>query len=163
LLELFPASLFPGAEQEYASMRNQLNYAYDKQDAGQEGAVSDFYDEYPAYSLRRLIKETDPNEQLRMVLANQIWSRYGSLGGANKRQLRRYLGPEFDQFISDNDYRETVTSEQMAYWSSAMGNETPESAGEQLPPAAIPYVDPASDQAYTDWQNWRNENHPNWL
>lgn len=158
----FPSSLFPSGEQKYAEMKNQLNLAYDKKNAGDADALSKFYEDYPVYSLRTLIKEDDPKEQLRMVLANQLWQKYNELGGANKRQVRRYLGAEFDQFITNKEYRDMVSVEQLAQWASGLGAKTPSNVKTPAQPASIPYYSAEQDKAYSAYQDWRNTNFPNW-
>jgi hypothetical protein len=158
----FPSTLFPKGEQEYSKMKNQLSLAYNKKDEGDTEAIGKFYEDYPAYSLRILIRETDPKEQLRMVLANQVWSKYNELGGANKRQVRRYLGTEFDQFISDKEYRDMVSVEQLTEWASGLGGKTPSNVTPPAQPASIPYFSAEQDKQYDAYKAWQNKAYPNW-
>ncbi len=158
----FPGTLFPKGEQKYVEMRKQLRLARDKQEAGDTTAIDKFYDDYPVYNLRSLIRENDPKEQLRMVLVNQLWTKYNELGGANRRQARRYLGDDFNQFITDKEYRDMVTIEQLAEWASGLGARIPSTVKAPVQPASIPYYSAEQDKAYTEYQRWRNTSYPNW-
>ena len=126
LPSMFPAGILSKGELEGRGQMKIYQDAWKKYDAGDKGAVTQFYNDHPEYTIR-LNQFKDPEQRMRNLLTGQIWDGYTALSGPNKTLIKDQLGPAFqqsflDKTLADNTAVDLTT---MARWARILGAAVP--------------------------------------
>jgi hypothetical protein len=127
LPSLFGAGLLPEGELKFRGEKDEWDDAWKKYDAGDTGAINQFFDKHPDYE-SYLAKNKSPEDQLRSFLVGQVWDGYMALGDTNKKAARAQMGKLFTQAFLDKETRsyESVPIDQLTQWAQMLHKETPQ-------------------------------------
>lgn len=171
---LFGAGILPEGELEFRGLKQEWNEAWAKADAGDETAVSDFFEAYPEYEAY-LAKGKDDEELLRSFLVGQIWDQYMELGATNQRLARAEMGELFNQAFLDKETRsyDSLDVNQLTEWVQMLGGLVPKTTPPPTPPQMEGQFGEGSQQlklypedvtGVTDsYFRQRTQDYPNWF
>ncbi len=120
-------SIYPEGEKTLREMKALRDQAYIDEANGVEGAVSNWYDQYPEYAVRTATYIDDPEELLKYTLYNNISQIYYDQSYAQKQEIQNELGPEFAYALLNSDTKnyKAVPIEKLAEWNAALGGTNP--------------------------------------
>ena len=147
---LFPQGLLPQGELIYKGQQQEYNLAWEKYNAGDKSALSDFYNEHPEYKTRSALYTKDPEARMKQYIISDIWDSYGASGSANKSLLRDALGEDFEKaFLQGSaETQSAIPLETLIIWSRKIGNTIPK-------PEAMP--DFSAPEGVTNIELWSKD------
>lgn len=174
----FPADSYPTGERAQRQLAGEWQRALDHYTKGDDKALQTFLDKYPEYE-SRLNLNKDPNERLRYMLVDEVWTRYMDLGSADKELVRNQLGEDFQTSFLDKppagesrDYA-AIPIQKLADWAQQLGYRLPPIAERNngytvpklnsiQPDQRVKILHPDISQAVDTYRTARNHDHPNW-
>ena len=159
---IFGGSLFPTGELKLRGLQDEYNNAWKKFKTGDESAINDFFADHPEYEAR-LALFADPDTRLHEFLVDQVWRKYTSLAGPNKKKVREALGQEFiDSFLDENTRNtDTVSDKTLIKWVQQIGGMVPSSLKDENI-QKVDYYNAVIANAAENYQKERNARFPNW-
>ncbi len=156
------ADLFPEGEQTQRALKLEYDKAREAKDAGQEDAITLFFDAHPEYEARMQLFKEDPEERLRFFLRSSIWESYYELPDLHQKQLREQLGDVFTQAFLNKDTRsyDSIDTPTLAQWARVMKGVVPEAAPE-TPEAQVQLATEEETAAYQAFADERDRKFPN--
>jgi hypothetical protein len=158
------ADLFPEGEAKQRALKAEYDRAMEARAAGQDDALTQFFDKYPEYEARMLLFKEDPEERLRAMLRSSIWDAYlgEDMPELHKKQLREQLGDVFTQAFLNPETRsyDSIDTPTLAQWARLMNVTMPETAPE-TPEAQVELAGPEETEAYQTFAEERDEKFPN--
>ena len=152
--------LYPQGEQIQRDNKAVYNNAWAKYDAGDKSALTDFFNEYPSYTLRNAMNDT-PEGRLRNFLIEQDFTLYNGLDRADKAKAREVMGDNWNSMY-DKTLRQGLDIKQLATWGQTLGAKAPKTPLlANMPPVQTPnYMPTAESQAVSAFQNERDQKFP---
>jgi len=166
LESLFPGGLLPPAEMEFKGLKEEYSLAWEKFNAGDKEAKSEFFDDHPEYSARMALRN-DPEERMEQFLRSEIWDAYGEFESkTDKKTAVAYLGPKFQSFLS-SDPGVSFNTEQLVTWVRQLKGMVPETEETapllEKPVPEIQYYDESVTEVTDAFFEGRTENYPNYF
>jgi hypothetical protein len=164
-VSLFGAGLLPEGELEFRGLKQEWNDAWKMKDAGDDKAITAFFDEHPEYEAY-LAKGKKPEERLRSFLVGSIWDSYMALGATDRKAFTADAGEIFKQSFLDTETRsyDALDINQLVAWNQMLGSEIPKTdataAGIADPAAAVQPFDPAISEITDAYYKDRAELYP---
>jgi GGDEF domain-containing protein len=157
----FAPDIFPEGEQIGRAEYTEYQKAIEAWQAGDETAMTTFYDKFPEYEARKAINQ-EPDVRLHKYLIGAVWDAYRALPELHQQQAAEALGEQFEQQFLNKETRsyDGITSETLAYWAQALGGHAPDSMGEQ-PAADLGLADEATTAAYQGYLDAKKQMFPN--
>jgi len=158
----FSGKIYPKDEQELRQQNKLRKQAYADQDSGKNpNAVSEFYEQYPAYIGRTASFIDDPEELNKYVAYQQITDMYYSLPYAEQVAIRDALGPDFYNAIINKETRnyKAVPYEDLLTWEYAIRGDNPNIPASAIIKANAPkiqYFTPEVVQVVDEWSAIEN-------
>lgn len=120
----FQADLFPEGEQRQRAIKSEYSRAAEAWRAGDEDALSLFFEKYPEYE-SRLALYKDPDQRLKGYLVGEVWDRYMELPDLHKKQAVEQLGQLFEEAFLDKETRsyDAIKPETLALWAQRLGSD----------------------------------------
>ena len=121
LTGMFGGSLFSEGELKMRGLKPIYDNAWKKFEAGDDEAITKFFEDYPEYSARLALYDK-PEERLHQFLVDSIWKKYMALDDANKTVVSNVLGDDFRTTFLNKETRdyEAVDDQTLAYWSQTI-------------------------------------------
>ena len=161
---LFGAGLLPEGELKYRGLKQEWNDAWKLRDAGDQQAITRFFDEHPEYEAY-LAKGKEPEERLRSFLVGQIWDGYMGLGTTDRKTATAELGDEFKQSFLDSETRsyDTISIETLTQWAQMVNKKVPNTP-QTLPaiqnPRTVDYLPQQITKVTDQYFEQRNRLYP---
>ena len=161
---LFGAGLLPEGELKYRGLKQEWNDAWKLRDAGDQQAITRFFDEHPEYEAY-LAKGKEPEERLRSFLVGQIWDGYMGLGTTDRKTATAELGEEFKQSFLDSETRsyDTISIETLTQWAQMVNKKVPNTP-QTLPaiqnPRTVDYLPQQITKVTDQYFEQRNRLYP---
>ena len=123
---LFSSGILPEGELKYRGLNEKWGAALDARGRGDDGAVSQFFDDHPEYEVY-LSKNKPAEEQLRGYLVSAIWDGYMGMQKDNRRVVSGQLGPEFERYFLNKETRDPTSIDvaTLATWARYVGSQVP--------------------------------------
>lgn len=163
---LFGAGVLPEGELQYRGLKQEWNDAWKLRDAGDEQAITRFFNEHPEYEAY-LAKGKEPEERLRSFLVGQIWDGYMALGTTDRKSATAEMGDEFKQSFLDSETRsyDTISIETLTQWAQMVKKKVPNTP-QTLPaiqnPRTVDYLSPEVTKVTDQYFEQRNRLYPNY-
>ncbi|MBW8034508.1 MAG: hypothetical protein FVQ79_02260 [Planctomycetes bacterium] len=121
-----PLKAYPPGEEHLRGLAVELDAAYDEQEAGNETAVNEFFDENPEYELRLSLWDS-PEERMQAFLVDEVWARYNELNTLDRRLLNDQMGAMWEETFLSKETRsyDSIPTETLAVWLKLMGGDPP--------------------------------------
>jgi len=118
---------FPEGEQIDRALQKEYNNAITKWKAGDEDALTTFFDKYPEYETQMLAWK-DEGEQLKRFLISEVWDRYMDLPAVHKKQVQEQFGDNFTMAFLDSETRDydALDTETITMWAQMLNGFVPE-------------------------------------
>ena len=165
---LFGSGLLPEGELRFRGLNEKWNAAWDAYDAGDTGALSDFFDDHPEYEAY-MAKNKDEGELLRSFLVGQIWDNYMAIDKPNRKVVTGQMGQLFQQSFLNNETRsyENVDTDTLAMWAKMLKGQVPQTEETvtvtEMPQYSFPDLEgiPAPLAAsLNDYETWKVQSFP---
>ena len=166
-VSLFGAGLLPSGELDYRGLKSEWNEAWKRKDAGDDKAITAFFDDHPEYEAY-LSKGKEPEERLRGYLVGQIWDGYMGLGTTDRKQATAEMGDEFQRDFLSTETRsyEGIDIEQLAAWAQMLNKNVPNTTSTApaiaAPAPKINYYDPEITRITDKFFNDRTRMFPDY-
>lgn len=170
---------FPEGEQEQRAIKKEYSNAIDAWKAGDDKALTTFFDKYPEYEAQMLAWK-DPEEQLRRFLISEVWDRYNELPTIHKKQVEEQFGDTFSMAFLDKETRsyDAIEPETLAMWAQMLNGFVPKEYEQATLPLKLADDETANavdayyaerkakfggsyeTEAYSKWRNAYLAKHP---
>jgi hypothetical protein len=157
--------LFPEGEQEQRQLQVEYGKAIDASKAGDNQALSAFFDKYPEYEARAMAFK-DPATQVKQFLISEVWDNYNALSALDKRQASTALGATFQDAFLNKATRsyDAIPAQTLANWAKSLGGEAPKlpdgtPAGD-TPALPLKLADPTVSGAYQQYVDTKKGKFP---
>jgi hypothetical protein len=158
---------FPTGEVRQRKLSQEFGLAITSRELGDSTAINRFFEKYPEYE-GRLASFDSQEERMRFFLVDEVWTKYGELGSANKELARNQLGQGFYDMFLNKETRSyaDIPLEHLASWAHLLGGYVPKNAENrieykelapplnQLPPEYAKIIDTFRDTRNTKYPNW---------
>jgi hypothetical protein len=107
-------------------MKAEYSNAITAWKAGDDKALTSFFDKYPQYEAQ-LLAYKDPEEQLKSFLISEVWDRYSELPSVHKKQVTEQLGDTFQLAFLDKETRsyDAIDVDTLSMWAQMMNGYVP--------------------------------------
>lgn len=142
-----PIKSYPTGEEKQRDLQTQYQAAWRNYEAGQVGAVQQFYNDHPEYEARLALWDK-PDDRLRRFMVDELWSRWHDMPKVNQDEVKNHLGALFQSAFLDKATRNTdaIDLNTLQYWVSIMGGKPPGKL--ELSPNTPPLEMTDKDTAY---------------
>ena len=123
---LHPQTIIPEGELAQRGISAEYSKAWDEFNAGNRNALDEFTDAYPEYETRLALFD-EPEERLRNHLVSEIWDKYSSLSGPNKKIAREQMGDAWQTAFYNQETRDytAIDVPTLAYWANRLNGMVP--------------------------------------
>jgi len=155
------ADLFPEGEQDQRAIKAEYDKARDAWVAGDDKAMTKFYETYPEYDAR-IASFQDPQERLRRFMISSVWDAWRELPDLYQDQVKEQLGEPFEQAFLQKETRsyDSIDTETLAFWGRVMNGVMPQTAPE-TPNIALDLAPPEIAAEYQRFADERERKFPN--
>jgi hypothetical protein len=147
-----PIQTYPEGEKMQRALTDDYQNAWKMKDAGNEEALTNFYDMHPEQSVRQALWDT-PEERLHTFIRDGIWDKWLSLPKLQQDALKEVMGEEFQEKFLNKETRnyEAIPVETFQMWMKLMGGDPPGTLNSEMPKFEMPPDDVAwQAQAFYD-------------
>ncbi len=121
-----PLKAYPPGEEHLRELSVELDAAWAAEEAGNDTAVNEFFDENPEYEVRLSLWDS-PEERMQTFLVDEVWARYHELGTLDRRLLNSQMGAMWEETFLNSETRsyDSIPTETLAVWLKLMGGDPP--------------------------------------
>jgi len=121
-----PAKAYPQGEENLRKLKDDYEAAWAAYEAGDDKALTRFYDTYPEYETRLALWDK-PEERLQRFVVDEIWNLWNGLPVQHKREVSEQLGELFQEAFLDRETRsyENIPLNILQTWLKIMGGDPP--------------------------------------
>jgi hypothetical protein len=154
------ADILPTGEAKQRAISTEYDRAIKAWQAGDNQAMTKFYDTYPEYSARKAMSQ-EPAVRLKKYLEGELWDRYNALPSIHKTQITEQLGADFQNNFVNKDTRnyDLVDVNQMAAWAKAMGAQPLETQS-NIPASNVTLATPEITNGYEAFKTQAEQQWP---
>lgn len=122
---------FPEGEQDQRALAKVYSEAIEKKKAGDDKALTAFFDKYPEYEAR-LASFKKPEDRLKRFLISEVWQRYNEMPELHQREAAEQLGDTFRDAFLNKETRSynSISTATLANWARMMDANVPKAAPE---------------------------------
>lgn len=124
IASVFGAKTMSAGEEVYREEKNVKDVI---KQSGNKDLASQFYNDFPEYSIHNWSYEDDPDERIHKMMVSKTWAVYNSLPDTEKTAVSLGLGDRFNQLFLDKENRATeyIPDEELGSWIRAMNGDDP--------------------------------------
>ena len=131
IASVFGAKTMSSGEEVYREMKNTKDVI---RESGDKELASQFYKDFPEYSIHNWSYEDDPDERIHKMMVSKVWAVYNALPSTQQRAVSKGLGDRFNQLFLSPDTRATdyLSDEELGNWIRAMEGNDPTFTDDQI-------------------------------
>lgn len=124
IVSIFGGKTISSGEEAYREMKNTKNFV---KKYGSDELASQFYKEFPEYSVHNWSYEDDPDARIHKMLVSKVWATYNALPDSQKTAVSIALGDRFNELFLTKETRATdyIPDEELGDWIRAMNGDDP--------------------------------------
>lgn len=117
---------FPEGEKQQRALKNEYDNAIGAWKAGDDKALTAFFDKYPEYQAR-MASFQEPAERMKRFTISEVWQAYNALPTLYKKQAREQLGDTFNDAFLNKETRsyDSIDQKTLTQWAQMMNTTNP--------------------------------------